>query len=142
MTIPETTPIPNVTENILIQNIDDRKYTLPVVVVRRDLRAQSHLFERDVDLVAAALPQLALLLVAPLSVVHDAAHRWIGGRRHFDDVEATLVRVGTRVVRGHDAELAAVLGDEPHGSGAELFVDPGRDPTHLRGTARLARSAH
>jgi hypothetical protein len=27
ITIPETTPIPNETEKILIQNIDDRKYT-------------------------------------------------------------------------------------------------------------------
>jgi len=27
MTIPETTPIPKDTENILIQNIDERKYT-------------------------------------------------------------------------------------------------------------------
>ena len=113
-----------------------------LVFVSPDLRAQPYLLERDVHLVATALSQLALLLVAPLAVIHHATHRRIGGRRDLDDVEAALVGIGARVVRGHHAQLASVLGDEPHGPFADLFVDPGRDPTHLRRTAGLARSAH
>jgi hypothetical protein len=38
--------------------------------------------------------------------------------------------------------LTAVLGDEPHGPFADLFVDPGRDAANLRRTAGLTRSAH
>src|SRR5262249_58361867 len=57
----------------------ERLVALPLVVVRPDLRAEAHLLERDVHLVAAALPQLALLLVAPLAVIHHAAYR--RGRR-------------------------------------------------------------
>jgi hypothetical protein len=50
--------------------------------------------------------------------------------------------MGSRVVRGHDAELTTVVGDEPHRACADLFVDPGRDAANLRRTAGLARSAH
>src|SRR6185436_7467928 len=55
---------------------------LGLVVVRADLRAELNLLDGDRLLVLARLLGLLLLVVAPLAVVHDPAHRRPGVRRH------------------------------------------------------------
>lgn len=100
-------------------------FCLQVVVV--DFGPDADLFQLDDVLVAARLALLAALLVAKLAVVHEPAH---GGHRigsHLDQIEATLARHLKRIEGGDDADLLAVLVDQPNLADPDALIDAGLD---------------
>ena len=93
--------------------------------VLADLRSELDLLDADLRLVLPRELGLLLLLVAVLPVIHHPCDGRIRLRRHLDQVEALVVGVLHRLTRGLNAELRAVLVDQPHLRGADVFVDPG-----------------
>jgi hypothetical protein len=91
-----------------------------------------------VHLVAKCEAQFALLLVAPLAVVEDAADGRVCVGRDLDEIEFAPVGVRARLLRAHHSELTSILGKQPHGLVADLFVDPGGDAPVLGDGAALA----
>src|SRR6185436_7301121 len=65
-----------------------------------------------------------LLGVPELAVVHDAADRRGGRRRHFDEVELLLLRQAEGLLDGDHPELTAGGIDDAHLPGADVRVDP------------------
>ena len=98
---------------------------LGLVVVVRDLRPQLDLAHVDLLLVPARGLGLLLLLVLVLRVVEHAADRRAGLGGHLDQVEVALLRVAQRLVARDDADLVAVLADQPHLRNADALVDAG-----------------
>jgi hypothetical protein len=96
---------------------------LGLVVVLSDLRAQLDLAHRHLLLVLAGLLRLLLLLVLVLRVVEDPDHgrARLGG--HLDEVEVLRLRVPQRLVARHDADLLAVVADQPDLRHADPLVD-------------------
>src|SRR5437867_2348796 len=88
--------------------------SLPCIVVRTDLRPQLHLLEGDVHLIPSRYAQFALLLVAPLAIVKNAADGRVCVRRDLDKIELACVRIPTRLVGAHHSQLCSVLGDQPY----------------------------
>ena len=101
---------------------------LGVVVVLRDLRAELDLADRDLLLVLARRLLLLRLLVLVLRVVEHAAdgRARVGG--DLDEVEIALLGVAQRLGRLDDADLLAVLADQPDLGHADALVDPGLVP--------------
>ena len=116
----------------------ERAVPLPRVVVRTDLRSQLELLQGDVHLIPLRCTSFALLLVAPLAVVEDAADRRVRVRRHLDEIEVARVCMTRRLFGTHDSELSSILGDQPHRPVADLFVDPRGDAPVLRDGATFA----
>jgi hypothetical protein len=98
---------------------------LEVVVV--DLGPNADLFQLDDVLMTAGLALLAALLVSVLAVVHEPADRRHGIRRYLDQVEPTLARHLERIECRNDADLLAVLIDEPDLADPDTLVDAGLD---------------
>jgi hypothetical protein len=96
-----------------------------VVVV--DLGPDADLFQLDDMLMATGLTLLAALLVAVFAVVHEPADGRHGIRRHLDQVESTLARHLERIECRDDADLLAVLIDEPDLANPDTLVDAGLD---------------
>jgi hypothetical protein len=100
-------------------------FRLQVVVV--DLGPDTDLFQLDGVLVTARLALFAALLVAKLAVVHEPAD---GGHRigsHLDQVETPLARHLKRIKGGDDADLLAVLVDQPDLADPDALIDAGLD---------------
>ena len=114
---------------------------LGVVVVLGDLRAELDLADRDLLLVLARGLLLLGLLVLVLRVVEDAADGRARLGSDLDEVEVALLRVAQRLVGAHDADLLAVLADEPDLGNADALVDPGRVPLG-RAPVEPARDRH
>src|SRR5262249_33545791 len=93
--------------------------------VNSDLRSELDLLDVDLCLVLPRELRLLLLLVAVLPVIHHARHRWICLGRDLDQVEALVEGVLHRLARGLNAELRAVLVDQPDLRGTDVVVDPG-----------------
>ena len=98
------------------------------VVVLGDLRPELDLADHDLLLVLARGLLLLGLLVLVLRVVEHAAHRRLGLGGDLDEVEIALLRVAQRVLGLHDADLRAVVADDPNLGNADALVDPGRVP--------------
>src|SRR3954469_6590783 len=97
---------------------------LGVVVVYSDLGPELDLLDVDLRLVLPRELRLLLLLVAVLPVIHHARDRRVSLRRDLDQVEALVEGVLHRLARGLDAELRAVLVDQPYLGRADVVVDP------------------
>src|SRR5262249_3448580 len=133
----------------LVEEARDMAF-LRVVVVNPDLRSELDLLDVDLCLVLARELRLLLLLVAVLPPVHDLRDRRIRLCGHLDQVEVLRVRVLERLARRLDAELLAVLPDEPHLRRADRVVDallrlrghavgrPGSSPRPQRAITKLA----
>jgi len=67
-----------------------------------------------VHLIPSRCAKLALLLVAPLAVVEDAADGRVRVRRDLDEIEIALGGVRARLVGAHHSELSSVLCGQPH----------------------------
>ncbi len=93
------------------------------VVVVGDLRAQLDLAHVDLLLVLAGLLGLLLLLVLVLRVVEEARDGWAGIRSHLDQVEIALLGHLERLLGLDDADLLAVLVDEPDLANTDALVD-------------------
>jgi hypothetical protein len=65
-----------------------------------------------------------LQVVAVLSEVAHARHRWLDVRRDLDEVEALLLCLGERTRGGDDPELLTVGTEKANGRDADRFVDP------------------
>src|SRR5690606_16516527 len=74
-----------------------------------------------------ALARLALalaLFVAELAVVHQAAHRRARVGCDFNQVQVPFLGHGQSLVGRQNAQLLAVLIDDPHLADADLMVNP------------------
>src|SRR5690606_16906611 len=97
------------------------KFHLVIVLV--DVGGKPHFLDVHDLLVAAGFLLLLLLLVPELAVVHDAADRRFGLRRHVDQVKPQILGALQRVPERHDADLLAVRPDYPNFPGANFPVD-------------------
>jgi len=98
---------------------------LQVVVV--DLRPDAHLFQLDNVLIAARLTIFPALLIAKFAVIHQSTDGRNGIRRNLDQIEAPLTRHLERVERQNDANLPALLIDEPNLAEPDALIDAGLD---------------
>jgi hypothetical protein len=97
-------------------------FRLEIMVV--DLWPDADLFQLDDVLMAAGLALFAALFVPKLAVVHEPADGWHGIGRHLDEVESPLARHLQRVKCWNDADLLAVLVDQPDLANPDALVDP------------------
>src|SRR5665647_3573685 len=96
---------------------------LGVVVVSIDLRPELHLFDHGVRLVAPRLTGLLGVLVLPLAVVHELAHRRPVPRGDLHKVEVGLLGKADSVLDADDAHLLTVRADEPYLGHTDAVVD-------------------
>src|SRR5262245_19180522 len=117
---------------------------LEVDVVPAGLRPELHFLELAGGILLARLLRLLLLGVLVLAVVHDPAHRRVGGGRDLDQVE--LLAVGDALgIRGrHHTELLPVAVADTDLTGTDLLVDAGAvfalrydAPPGMRASARV-----
>src|SRR5215213_1980082 len=73
---------------------------------------------------APGLALFAALLVPKLSVVNEPADGWHRVGRHLDQVETPLAGHLERVKCWNDADLLAVLVDQPDLANPDAFIDP------------------
>src|SRR5262249_33010517 len=106
----------------LVEEARDMAF-LRVVVVNPDLRPELDLLDVYLRLVLARELRLLPLPVAVLPPFHDLGDRRIRLRGHLAQVEVLRVRVLERLARGLDAELLAVLPDQPHLRRPDRVVD-------------------
>jgi hypothetical protein len=97
-------------------------FRLEVMVV--DLGPDADLFQFDDVLMAAGLALFAALLVPELAVVHEPADGRHRVGRHLNQVEAPLAGHLERVKCWNDADLLAVLIDQPDLANPDALVDP------------------
>src|SRR5215217_7751338 len=97
-------------------------FRLEVMVI--DLGSNADLFQLDDVLMAAGLALFAALLVPKLAKVHEPANGGHGIGRHLDQVESPLARHLERVKCWNDADLLAVLVDQPDLANPDALVDP------------------
>src|SRR5665811_2425197 len=96
---------------------------LGVVVVSIDLRPELHLFDHGVRLIAPRLTGLLGVLVLPLAVVHELAHRRPVARGDLHEVEVGLLSKTDSVLDADDAHLLTVRADEPYLGHTDAVVD-------------------
>ena len=86
-------------------------------------RAELHFLHLDRVLFLSRFSSLPGRLVLVLPVVHHLHHGRPRVRCHLDQVQTPLRRAVAGLVDGNDADLLAVVGDEPYGADADLLVD-------------------
>jgi hypothetical protein len=89
-----------------------------------DLGPDADFFQLDDVLVAAGLALFAALLVSKLTVVHEPADGRHRVGRYLDQVESPLARHLERVKCWNDADLLAVLIDQPDLTNPDALIDP------------------
>jgi hypothetical protein len=89
-----------------------------------DLGPDTDFFQLDDVLMAAGLAFFATLLVPKLAVVHEPADGWHRVGRHLDQIESPLTRHLKCVKSWNDADLLAVLIDQPDLANPDTLVDP------------------
>lgn len=94
---------------------------LQIVVI--NLWPDAHFFQLNDVLMAARLALLPALLVTELAVVHQTTDGRHGVWRNFDQIKPALTRHLQRIERGNDANLLAVLVDEPDLANPDTLVD-------------------
>ena len=114
---------------------------LGVVVVLGDLRAELDLAHGDLLLVLAGLLELLCLLVLVLGVVEHPADGRARLGRDLHQVEFPFLGELERVGGLQDADLLALVVDQPNLGNADALVDPGRVPL-WRAPVEPARYRH
>ena len=97
---------------------------LGVEVATADLGPVLHLLDGDVGRLAAGLLVPLGVLVLPLAVVQDLAHRRIGHGGNLDEVEIGLPGDVKRFGEGLDAQLPTLRIDQTHLARPDAIVDP------------------
>ena len=92
----------------------DRAVDLRREVAHADLRRQADLLELDRALLPLGFLLALRQLVLVLPEVEKSDHRRGRRRRDLDEIEPTLLRHGERLWCRHDAELLALIIDDPH----------------------------
>jgi hypothetical protein len=92
-----------------------------------DLRPDADLFQLDNVLVSARLALFAALLVSKLPVVHEPADGWHRVGSHLDEIEPPLARHLQRIECGDNANLLAVLINQPDLADPDALIDAGLD---------------
>lgn len=100
-------------------------FGLEVMVV--DLGPDADLFQLDNVLMAAGLTLFAALLVSKLPVVHEPADGWHRIGSHLDEIEPPLARHLKRIECGDNANLLAVLINQPDLADPDALIDAGLD---------------
>src|SRR5690554_2945475 len=93
-----------------------------VEVMVSDPYLHPKLFDRGARLLLARFTIPDGLFVFVLAVVHQAADRWIGVRRHLHQVEIQLFGQPECLSELLDPDLFSVGGDHPHLGGADVSV--------------------
>ena len=101
----------------------DRAVDLGVEVALADLRRQADLLELDRALLPLGFLLALRQLVLVLTEVEKPDDRRGRRGRDLDEVEPTLLRHGERLWRRHDAELLALIIDDPHLWDTDHLVD-------------------
>ena len=83
-----------------------------LIIVIIDLGTELLLLDHGLLLVLACLTGFLGLLVFELAVVHDLAHRRLGIRCHFDQVEICIVRELSGILDSDDANLLPIRADK------------------------------
>jgi hypothetical protein len=96
-----------------------------IVVV--DLGPDADLFQLDNVLMTAGLTLFAALLVSKLPVVHEPADGWHRIGSHLDEIEPPLSRHLKRIESGDNANLLAVLINQPDFADPDALIDAGLD---------------
>jgi hypothetical protein len=100
-------------------------FRLEVMVV--DLGPDADLFQLDNVLMAAGLTLFAALLVSKLPVVHEPADGWHRIGSHLDEIEPPLTRHLKRIESGDNANLLAVLINQPDLADPDALINAGLD---------------
>jgi len=101
--------------------------TLRLKVMVVDLGPDADLFQLDNVLMAAGLTLFAALLVSKLPVVHEPADGWHRIGSHLDEIEPPLARHLKRIECGDNANLLAVLINQPDLADPDALIDAGLD---------------
>ena len=96
-----------------------------LVVVVVDLGSQLLFLDDGLLLVLARLALLVCRLVFELAVVHDFAHRRLGVRGYFDEVEIGIRGDAECIFDAHDAYLFTARSDQANFRYANALVDAG-----------------
>ena len=99
---------------------------LGLEVVLGSARAELHFLHFDRPLVFARLVLPLAELVEVFAVVDDAAHGRVRCGRNFHEVQSAFASNLQRLVGGHDAQLVAVVVDNPDFSGANPLIHTNR----------------
>src|SRR5690606_5632960 len=86
-------------------------------------RPHLHFLELDPVLLLASFARLPLLLVAEFPVVHDPADRRSRQWSYLDQIQSLLFRDLQGSFDGQNADLFALLVDDPDGADPDLLVD-------------------
>jgi hypothetical protein len=78
------------------------------VIVLIHVDAEFYFLQDDLFLVLFGRPFLLFLLVEELTVVHDAANRWLRGGRNLYQIKSLFPGLSCRILRRHNAKLLAI----------------------------------
>jgi hypothetical protein len=94
-----------------------------VVIVIVGAGTELHFLDRDRDLLLLGLVRFLLCLVLVLAEVDDSAHRGIGIRSNFHEVQSFIPGGADGVAHIHHAELLSFLADDPYFGHSNSFVN-------------------
>jgi len=94
-----------------------------VKVVRIDVRTHANFFEFTLLGVASVLLLFLVLLILPLAVVLDLAHRRVGHRRDFHQIQSRVPRALLRLVQGKHPKHAIIFIDQANRRSTNVVVD-------------------
>ena len=114
---------------------------LEVVIVVFDPGAKLHLFVLNVVLLFFRLSGRALLLVLVFPVVHELDHGWTSLGRHFNQIEAPVVRKLAGLFDGHDTNLPAFVVDQTDRADPYLLIYTNSFLANIRLLLRFSPSA-
>ncbi len=112
------------------------------------VRTRTELDFLDVNLLLFAFRRLVFLVLFEqvLAEIHDAAHRRVGCRGHFDEIQSLVVGHFDRCCDPHDPCLLTIRADNPHFGGLNFVVAPyalvNCDTKILRIISVLSRATH
>ena len=107
----------------LFQEPDD-VVLLKFVIVLIRVGSKLHFFDRDVLLVLLRFVKLLIHLIEVLAVVHNPAHRRIGGGRYLYQVQAALFSDLQRLLRRKDSELFVLVVYDANFASSNSLVHP------------------
>ncbi len=110
----------------LVQELPD-VVGLGLKVVDIDFRPVLHFLDRNHVLMLLGFLGALALLILILAIIHDPAHGRRRIRRHFHQIETTILCFDQRVLGPHYPELIALLVNDADLARPDPFVDPHSD---------------
>ena len=102
-----------------------RAYDIELQVIFISLGTKLDLLDRDLNLVLLRFAFFAALFVLELAVIHDAADRWIGIWRYFNQIQANIIRTILGRLKVDHTNIGVGVVNEPNFAyTANVSVDP------------------